>query len=64
MRRLADEGMTMVIVTHEMHFAEDVADRVDLHGRRTHRRRRAAKKVLRAPEHERTKRFLCAVLDR
>jgi polar amino acid transport system ATP-binding protein len=28
MRELADEGMTMVIVTHEMHFARDVADRV------------------------------------
>jgi polar amino acid transport system ATP-binding protein len=28
MRRLADEGMTMVIVTHELHFARDVADRV------------------------------------
>ncbi len=28
MRQLAEEGMTMVIVTHEMHFAKDVADRV------------------------------------
>ena len=28
MRRLADEGMTMMVVTHEMAFAEDVADRV------------------------------------
>lgn len=28
MRQLADEGMTMVIVTHEMGFARDVADRV------------------------------------
>jgi polar amino acid transport system ATP-binding protein len=28
MRRLAAEGMTMVIVTHEMGFARDVADRV------------------------------------
>ncbi len=28
MRRLADEGMTMVIVTHELDFARDVADRV------------------------------------
>jgi len=28
MRRLADEGMTMVVVTHEMGFARDVADRV------------------------------------
>jgi len=30
MERLADEGMTMVVVTHELHFARDVADRVIL----------------------------------
>ena len=28
MRQLADEGMTMIVVTHEMHFARDVADRI------------------------------------
>ena len=28
MKELAEEGMTMVIVTHEMNFAKDVADRV------------------------------------
>lgn len=28
MRRLDDEGMTQVVVTHEMHFARDVADKV------------------------------------
>jgi polar amino acid transport system ATP-binding protein len=28
MRQLAEEGMTMLVVTHEMHFAKDVADRV------------------------------------
>ncbi|WP_391121535.1 amino acid ABC transporter ATP-binding protein [Psychrobacillus sp. L3] len=28
MKELADEGMTMVIVTHEMNFAKDVADRI------------------------------------
>jgi ABC-type polar amino acid transport system ATPase subunit len=28
MRQLAEEGMTMLIVTHEMHFAEEVADRI------------------------------------
>jgi ABC-type polar amino acid transport system ATPase subunit len=27
-RRLADEGMTMIIVTHEIHFARDVSDRI------------------------------------
>src|SRR5213079_3744631 len=28
MRKLADDGMTMVVVTHEMNFAKEVADRV------------------------------------
>ena len=28
MRRLAEDGMTMIIVTHEMQFARDMADRV------------------------------------
>ena len=28
MRELADEGMTMLVVTHEMGFAREVADRV------------------------------------
>ena len=28
MRKLAEEGMTMVVVTHEMGFAREVADRV------------------------------------
>jgi polar amino acid transport system ATP-binding protein len=30
MKELADEGMTMVVVTHEMGFAREVADRVFL----------------------------------
>jgi polar amino acid transport system ATP-binding protein len=35
MRQLADEGMTMIVVTHEMQFAREVADRVVMldHGR-------------------------------
>ena len=28
MRQLAEEGMTMIVVTHEMQFARDMADRV------------------------------------
>ena len=38
MKELAADGMTMVIVTHEIGFAREVADRVDVHGRRLHRR--------------------------
>ena len=38
MRDLAREGMTMLVVTHEMQFAREVGDRVDLHGRGQDRR--------------------------
>ena len=35
--RLADDGMTMILVTHEMNFARHVADRVIfMHGGRVH----------------------------
>ena len=34
MKRLAESGMTMIVVTHEIGFAKEVADRVDLYGRR------------------------------
>ena len=32
MKTLAKEGMTMVVVTHEMGFAREVADRIIIHG--------------------------------
>ncbi len=32
MKKLADEGLTMVIVTHEMQFARGVSDRVIFYG--------------------------------
>ena len=38
MKALAREGMTMVVVTHEMGFAREVADRVIFHGPRGHHR--------------------------
>ena len=38
MRELAAEGMTMIVVTHEIGFARDVANDVDLHGRGRDRR--------------------------
>ena len=34
-RQLAQEGMTMIIVTHEIHFARDVGDRIMFMDRRT-----------------------------
>ncbi len=62
MRELASEGMTMIVVTHEMGFARDVADQVvfmDV-GRIIEQGRPAD--VLENPREERTKRFLGLVL--
>ena len=39
MKALAHDGMTMVVVTHEMGFAREVGSRVGLYGRRQGRRR-------------------------
>ena len=62
MRALADEGMTMVVVTHEMGFAREVADRVLFldHGVIVEQGR--AIDVLSNPQHPRTQDFLRRVL--
>ncbi|MFV3332454.1 amino acid ABC transporter ATP-binding protein [Pseudomonas sp. NY15437] len=63
MRKLADEGMTMVVVTHEMGFARDVADKVCfLYGGRIVEEG-AAKDVLCAPRQPRTQEFLRRLLN-
>jgi polar amino acid transport system ATP-binding protein len=64
MRELADEGMTMLIVTHEMHFAEDVADRVVFMADGKIVEEGDPRSVIRQPTHERTRQFLKAVIDR
>ncbi len=64
MRKLANEGMTMVVVTHEMGFAREVADEVVFmdggviveHGK--------PHEILVDPREARTKRFLGLVLER
>src|SRR5215475_10147570 len=58
MRDLANTGMTMLVVTHEMHFARDVGDRVVFmdEGKIVEEGPPAA--VLDAPRDERTRRFL------
>ena len=63
MRGLADDGMTMMVVTHEMGFARDVADRVAfLDGGVVVEEGRPAD-VLTDPQHPRTRDFLARVLD-
>ncbi len=62
MRQLAEEGMTMIVVTHEMAFAREVADRVCfLHGGTIVEAGPSAQ-VLGAPRHARTQDFLRRVL--
>jgi ABC-type polar amino acid transport system ATPase subunit len=61
MERLAREGMTMVVVTHEMGFARRVGDRlIFISGGAI--AESGGKEVLSAPQEERTKAFLEAVL--
>jgi polar amino acid transport system ATP-binding protein len=62
MRKLADDGMTMVVVTHEMGFARDVADRVLFIDGGVIVEQGAAKSVLNQPQHARTQDFLRRVL--
>lgn len=64
MRKLAAEGMTMIVVTHEMHFAEDVADRIIFMADGRIVEQGSAKSVLHAPSNDRTRSFLHAILER
>jgi polar amino acid transport system ATP-binding protein len=62
MRSLADEGLTMVIVTHEMAFAREVADRVLFLDQGVILEEGPARSVLTAPQNPRTQDFLRRVL--
>jgi polar amino acid transport system ATP-binding protein len=63
MRELASEGMTMVVVTHEMGFARDVGDRVVFMDEGMVIEEGDPKQVLDDPREDRTKRFLGLVLE-
>jgi polar amino acid transport system ATP-binding protein len=58
MRALADQGMTMMVVTHEMGFAREVADRVIFIDKGRIVEQGAARPLLSSPQHERTQDFL------
>lgn len=60
---LAKEGMTMIVVTHEMGFARSVADRVIFMDEGEIVEQAAPAKFFDAPEHERTKVFLSQILS-
>jgi polar amino acid transport system ATP-binding protein len=63
MRALASEGMTMIVVTHEMGFAADVGDRVVFMDDGVIVEEGPARQVIESPREERTKRFLGLVLE-
>ena len=60
-KSLAEEGMTMVIVTHEMNFAKDVADRVVFMDEGLIVEQGTSQQIFENPKEERTKQFLSKV---
>jgi glutamate transport system ATP-binding protein len=64
MRELASEGMTMLVVTHELGFAREVGDQVVFMDGGVIVEQGMPADVLDAPREERTKRFLGLVLER
>lgn len=58
MKTLANEGWTMIVVTHEIKFALDVADIVVMMDNGTIVEQGSPKELFSTPQHERTKRFL------
>ena len=63
MKRLAKEGMTMVVVTHEMGFAKEVADRVIFMADGHIVEQGTPQEIFDTPQNERTKDFLNKVLN-
>ena len=62
MRQLAEEGMTMIVVTHEMGFASEVADRVQFLDDGRILEEGPPARIFRNPENERTRTFLRRIL--
>lgn len=62
MKKLAEEGMTMLVVTHEMGFAREVADDVIFMADGEIVERGTAEQIFEHPAHERTQSFLKKVL--
>lgn len=62
MKDLAKEGMTMVVVTHEMNFAKDVSDKVIFMADGVVVESGTPTQIFENPQHERTQNFLSRVL--
>jgi polar amino acid transport system ATP-binding protein len=64
MRELAQEGMTMLVVTHEIGFAREVGDQVVFMDGGVVVEQGEPRSVLDNPQEERTQKFLGLVLER
>jgi putative lysine transport system ATP-binding protein len=64
MRSLAQEGLTMIIVTHEMAFAKDVSSRVIFMDQGVIAEEGSPSQIFENPENERTKEFLSRFINR
>jgi polar amino acid transport system ATP-binding protein len=62
MERLADDGMTIIAVTHEMHFARDVSQRVLIMDGGNWIEEGPPEEIFTNPKHERSRRFLAHIL--
>ncbi len=62
MRQLARDGMTMIVVTHEMGFAREVGDRVIFMDKGRIVEEGTPEEIFTNPKHERTRRFLSMIL--
>ena len=62
MRELADEGMTMIVVTHEMEFARDVSDRVIFMSDGYIVEEGKPQEIFTNPKNQRTKSFLSRIV--
>lgn len=62
LRALRDDGMTMVLATHEMGFARELADRVCFMDQGVIAEEGTPDDIFSEPKHERTKKFLASVL--
>lgn len=62
MRQLALEGLTMIVVTHEMGFAKDVASKVVFMDKGVIVEEGSPSEIFTAPSHNRTKEFLARIL--
>lgn len=62
MKELAESGLTMIVVTHEMGFAREVSDRVIFMDKGVIAEEGTPEEIFNSPKQERTKEFLYRIL--